>query len=341
LPDGGAFRPAEKGCCKWQDIVELHNSVDGLPSSCTSAQPSDHAWTCFTVPTLQPFVQAPLFVLQSQFDHFQLSAMAGISCAKSQNYFPPWKSVTCSTTDLEAIASYGSGWFDDFHDLLHSPNVGAFVTACLAHEERGSWTGLVAGGATLHDAFVEWHGSLSKASAPRRHWIENCSLPCNPNTNLCAPGGFPAPSPPSPPTPTPTPRPGGSNTLRAPGWLEAGHNLISQSGAVRLEMQTLDGNLVLYHDTSMGARVVWASNTSSHPGAHLAMQPDGNLVLYTADAKSLWSSSLQSGATMAVLENTCDLVLTDDAGTVIWALLGTDCDAEGVPPATATSKMVV
>jgi len=341
LPDGGAFRPTEKGCCKWQDIVELHNSLAGLPSGCTSEQPSDLAWKCFTVPTLQPFVQTPLFVLQSQFDHFQLRAMAGISCAKSQVFFPPWKSVKCSTADLAAIASYGSGWFDDFHGLLHSPNVGAFVTACMAHEERASWTSLVAGGATLHDAFAEWHGSLSKALAPRRHWIVNCSLPCNPNTKLCAPGGFPPPSPPSPPTPLPTPAPGASNSLLAPGWLEAGHTLISQSGAVRLAMQASDGNLVLYHDTSTGTRVVWASNTGHHSGAHLRMRMDGKLVLYTADGQILWSSSIQNGATMAVVTNSCDLVLTDDVGNVVWALRGTDCHAQGATQAIATSEMVV
>lgn len=50
-------------------------------------------------------------------------------------------------------------------------------------------------------------------------------------------------------------------------------------------MQT-DGNLVLYapYETAL-----WSSVTGGHPGAYLAVQNDGNLVVYEGP-KSLWSS---------------------------------------------------
>ncbi len=48
-----------------------------------------------------------------------------------------------------------------------------------------------------------------------------------------------------------------------------------------------DGNLVRYSPTA----VKWAINAGTSPGAHLAIQNDGNLVVYTAGGGVLWSSN--------------------------------------------------
>ncbi len=55
--------------------------------------------------------------------------------------------------------------------------------------------------------------------------------------------------------------------------------------SVFLAMQT-DGNLVLY-----GAQhaVIWASNTGGYPGAYLVQQNDGNLVIYSGGTP-IWAS---------------------------------------------------
>jgi hypothetical protein len=49
-----------------------------------------------------------------------------------------------------------------------------------------------------------------------------------------------------------------------------------------------DGNFVLYDDAG---RAAWTSNTSHHPGSHLALQDDGNLVVYGPGAAPLWASN--------------------------------------------------
>ena len=38
-----------------------------------------------------------------------------------------------------------------------------------------------------------------------------------------------------------------------------------------------DGNFVLYDQNN---EPVWATNTAGNPGAHLAIQDDGNIVVY-------------------------------------------------------------
>lgn len=54
--------------------------------------------------------------------------------------------------------------------------------------------------------------------------------------------------------------------------------------AARFVMQT-DGNAVLY-DTSDAA--IWASNTGGSPGAYLALQDDGNLVIYAQEENQIF-----------------------------------------------------
>ncbi|HEY2370323.1 MAG TPA: lectin, partial [Polyangiaceae bacterium] len=59
------------------------------------------------------------------------------------------------------------------------------------------------------------------------------------------------------------------------------------SGAGHTLAMQGDGNLVLYDAAS---KPVWASNTSGHVGATLAVQNDGNLVVYQAGTP-LWASN--------------------------------------------------
>eukprot|EP01062_Namystynia_karyoxenos_P044145 TRINITY_DN3240_c0_g1_i1.p1 TRINITY_DN3240_c0_g1~~TRINITY_DN3240_c0_g1_i1.p1 ORF type:complete len:553 (+),score=171.91 TRINITY_DN3240_c0_g1_i1:88-1746(+) len=118
----------------------------------------------------------------------------------------------------------------------------------------------------------------------------------------------------------------GGAALPAGQQLAAGGELVSGTGNARLELQASDGNLVIYH----GPAVVWATNTTGHPGASLAMQTDGNLVLYDG-GKALWSSGTAgSGAAQAQLRDDCRLVLLGPTGLLVWE----SPSACGPPPPT-------
>lgn len=59
-----------------------------------------------------------------------------------------------------------------------------------------------------------------------------------------------------------------------------------------LAMQT-DGNLVIYRKggtCGCGADAYWASGTNNHPGAYVTMQNDGNVVIYDSTGHALWAS---------------------------------------------------
>jgi hypothetical protein len=97
--------------------------------------------------------------------------------------------------------------------------------------------------------------------------------------------------------------------------LTAGQALWSCDGVYDLAMQT-DGNLVLYK----GSTALWSSNTAGTAGQFVIMQDDGNLVVYTAASVGLWSSATAGdgcGVYLAV-QTDGNLVLYTSGGTAIW-----------------------
>lgn len=70
-------------------------------------------------------------------------------------------------------------------------------------------------------------------------------------------------------------------------WLSPGQYIQSDNGKYRTIMQT-DGNLVTY--TTIDSVAVWQSGTYGNPGSALAMQKDGNLVIYAPGNRAIWNT---------------------------------------------------
>ncbi|MFJ9785788.1 CHAP domain-containing protein [Amycolatopsis sp. NPDC101161] len=87
-----------------------------------------------------------------------------------------------------------------------------------------------------------------------------------------------------------------TDRLAADARLYPGQFLRSTDGRYRLALQS-DGNLVLY---SPGYRALWASGTAGRSAHSLLMQADANLVLYgTGSQGALWSSNRTGVGTFA------------------------------------------
>ena len=76
-------------------------------------------------------------------------------------------------------------------------------------------------------------------------------------------------------------------------WNSISRRLLWQSGtnclkAGKLAMQK-DGNLVIY---DLYRRPLWSSGTDGNPAAYLALQDDGKLVIYSQDNRPLWDAAL-------------------------------------------------
>jgi len=113
--------------------------------------------------------------------------------------------------------------------------------------------------------------------------------------------------------------PGDSNTMSydANQYLYPNDGVVySPSGQYRIQYQG-DGNLVLVDTSTDPWTPVWATATNYGTPGEVAMQWDGNLVVYDSDNDPLWSSGTAGN-------DGAYLVVGDDGHLII-------CDANGVP----------
>ncbi|MCU1591769.1 MAG: Peptidase propeptide, partial [Frankiales bacterium] len=136
----------------------------------------------------------------------------------------------------------------------------------------------------------------------------------------------PQPQPqPAPPPPSPAPT---ASSLPSGATLAPDQSLRSPNGQHLLAMQG-DGNLVLY----LGSTARWSTRTAGRPGARLVMQSDGNLVLYATDGRALWSTFTDGrGPSTLHVQDDGNVVVYVDGGGASWSA-GTTVGS-GPPPAT-------
>jgi hypothetical protein len=116
--------------------------------------------------------------------------------------------------------------------------------------------------------------------------------------------------------PAPPPAPSGCGEMQPGQGLTAGESYTSCGGVYTLAMQT-DGNLVLYHNQK-GA--IWATGTNGKNGFNMVMQGDGNFVLYDTRNHPLWASGTNGhGGSFLAVQGDGNLVVYTSASKPIWA----------------------
>jgi hypothetical protein len=96
--------------------------------------------------------------------------------------------------------------------------------------------------------------------------------------------------------------------------IPAGQSLSSPDGRTILAMQ-VQGNLVLYFQ----GKALWSTDTIGSGVNRMIMQSDGNLVLYTASGTAVWNSGTggRHGSLLAI-QNDGNLVIYDASRAAIW-----------------------
>ena len=112
----------------------------------------------------------------------------------------------------------------------------------------------------------------------------------------------------------------GNDTLLGNQTLTAGHVLTSADGRYELAMQS-DGNLVLYLLSGSAVhRALWSSGTQGNTGDHALLQGNGSLVVLDGKGQTLWSTNTSTaGCTDLVVQNDGNLVLYPSSMKAVWA----------------------
>jgi hypothetical protein len=181
------------------DTVSLQNATGALSAECRAAQRAGEEWRCFMAAVATPYVKAPLFVWQSKFDHFQLSAFLSVDCAYEQVYNPPWKPApVCSANDTAAIFAYGDYFMQQLQPLIDAPGPhrALYLTSCVLHGMDYNYLTVgdnAAGelGTTPMVAFNLWYRAILNPNAadPGNHWkwVEDFPTPRMNNPLACPP----------------------------------------------------------------------------------------------------------------------------------------------------------
>ncbi len=120
------------------------------------------------------------------------------------------------------------------------------------------------------------------------------------------------PSPGNPPAP---PAPTACGVIDAGYGLTPGEQVSSCDHRFLLAMQT-DGNLVLYEH----GNPLWSTATNGKGGHSLVMQTDGNLVLYSGQSCPLWASNTSGHpGSMLAVQSDGNLVVYAPGGHPLWS----------------------
>ena len=103
------------------------------------------------------------------------------------------------------------------------------------------------------------------------------------------------------------------DTLQSGGIQIADQGLTSTDGRFHLAIQD-DGNLVVYE----GSTALWAANTSGHLPGYLIMQSDGNLVFYGPDDSVIWQSQTSGYPNSHLNMATDGNLIIYQGSTVVW-----------------------
>jgi surface antigen len=124
----------------------------------------------------------------------------------------------------------------------------------------------------------------------------------------------------------------GNNSLGTNQFLFRGSYLKSSNGQYRLELQSYDGNLVLYGPNNVS---LWAIGTNKSAD-YLILQGDNNLVTYGYGVGATWATNTSStGANTLVVKDDGNLILYTSGGVRIWdryhgtRFIPGDCNGDG------------
>jgi len=187
----------------FRGMVAQQNATGALSAECRAAQGAGEEWRCFMAAVATPFVHAPLFVWQSKFDHFQLSAFLSVDCSYAQQYNPPWAPApVCSHNNTRDIRAYGAYFMEQLQPFIAAPGPhrALYLTSCVLHGMDYNYLTVGANdagelGVTPSVAFNLWYRAIrDPASATLTNgykWVEDLDLPRVDNPLACPPFEFP------------------------------------------------------------------------------------------------------------------------------------------------------
>ncbi|BBN06557.1 hypothetical protein Mp_3g22170 [Marchantia polymorpha subsp. ruderalis] len=150
----------------FRGVALTHNVMPALDKRCTSSRPASSAWDCFFAQNALPYVNTPLYILQSDLDIYQIGNLVA---PKSADPTGTW---TRCTQDLGSCSSKQLGVLEEFRirmvralEAADSAVRGEFVISCYAHcmaTDTARWNGhqtFLINGKTIAQSVGDWYNA--------------------------------------------------------------------------------------------------------------------------------------------------------------------------------------
>ncbi|XP_076925270.1 pectin acetylesterase 7-like [Bidens hawaiensis] len=147
-------------------IVTLHGSANSLPSGCTSNMKPG---LCFFPEFTMPYINTPIFVVNSAFDTWQVANMFATNESDPNGEFTKCKNdlKECSTSQLQRLQEFRSGFLGSINSVTKSPTEGRLINTCYTHCQTDESTRFAnatskLGDKTIAEGVDDWYNDRSE-----------------------------------------------------------------------------------------------------------------------------------------------------------------------------------
>jgi hypothetical protein len=150
---------------RMQWTYENANISGMLYPQCLAQWPVSEGWRCFMAQYVAPFIQTPLFMIQSYHDSYQVGAIAQVL-----------------PNNTAGVNAYGSVLADTIAVAqAANPKLGGAIDACYHHCSRTLWEDMffaAKGGSNVSEggAFLAWWATRGESG--QRVWKQDSAYPC-------------------------------------------------------------------------------------------------------------------------------------------------------------------
>ena len=155
LPDAGYFIDAANTSgameirAKYRYVYHMQNCSGGVNDACISAKTETDQWQCFMAQYTYPYIKTPIFVLNSEYDTWQLSNILQLGC------LPP----KCTPEKMTDFTKWRATFLQALGPAIGAHSNGIFTDSCLVHCQSldAPWNTFKVNGQTAHDTFANWY----------------------------------------------------------------------------------------------------------------------------------------------------------------------------------------
>ena len=121
-------------------------------------------------------MKLPLFLVNSLYDHWQLSYLEGVNCI--------YDNQECRTQQRDHILNFRNRMYQTLSDVKRfKNNTGVLANSCIAHGQvilDYTWAWSKIENVSIADAFYDWYKNSDEENARNaKHFHADCKYPCN------------------------------------------------------------------------------------------------------------------------------------------------------------------